>query len=448
MNINVLDMEDQEILPGLLLVDDEKNVLSSLKRLFRKTECNVFIAGSGHEGLEILNEHNIDIIISDARMPEMTGPEFLTAAAEQYPHTKRILLTGYADMEAIVEAVNLGKISHYVEKPWDDEKLQQLVEDTLVTINLKKKNEHLQSLLASQNEKLIAMNESLEATVKERTKKIIEINSALQENYKSTIDLFANLLDMRNPKPNVDVPDIISLVTDMAELLHLPQRELIHLTRAAKMRYMSQMSFADELLFTPYVLLSEEQKHEYKQYPLKGAMLLKNIRPLVTVADIILHHKEYLNGEGYPRGEKEESIPKSAQILTVANDYVELITGRLLEKTLTHQDAINYLDTKSGTHYSVSAVEALKSSLSLKKVETPINDLHVTSQQLTAGMVLSRDLRNHNGDFLLSKGVKLADSTVMLLAELEKSAKKEFQLFVDIPLGLEVPRKLLKKLCN
>ena len=84
----------------------------------------------------------------------------------------------------------------------------------------------------------------------------------------------------------------------------------------------------------------------------------------------------------------------------------------------------------------------------LKKVKTSINDLHVTSQQLATGIVLSRDLRNHNGDFLLRKGVKLADSTVMLPTELVKSAKKEFQLFIDIPIDLEVPRRLLKNLYN
>ncbi|MGB0784151.1 MAG: HD domain-containing phosphohydrolase [Marinomonas sp.] len=442
MSNDTFDLEGKETRPGLLLVDDEKNVLSALKRLFRKTPCDVFIANSGQEGLEVLAEHSIDVIISDARMPEMSGPEFLAVAAEQYPQTTRVLLTGYADMEAVVDAINLGKVSHYVEKPWDDEKLQALVDDALIKINLKKKNEHLQSLVAAQNKKLTDMNETLEATVKERTRKIIEINGALQENYKSTIDLFANLLDMRHPKSNSDVPDIIHLVTDMAEMLNLPQRELIHLTRAAKMRYMSQMSFADELLFTPYILLSEEQKQEYKQYPLKGATLLKNIRPLVPVADIILHHKEYLNGEGYPRGEKEGAIPKSAQILTVANDYVELLSGRMLESSLSHQDAIDYLESKSGTYYAADAVAALKASLAAHRIEHAIKDHCVVSQHLTPGMILARDLKNHNGVFLLPKGVELADSAIMLLVELEKNATENFQLFVDIPAGLEVPKPL------
>jgi response regulator RpfG family c-di-GMP phosphodiesterase len=188
MSNDASNLDAMETRPSLLLVDDEKNVLSSLKRLFRKANCDVFIANSGQEGLEVLKEQAIDVIVSDARMPEMTGPEFLAIAAEKHPNTIRILLTGYADMEAISDAINLGRISHYVEKPWDDEKLQTLVHDAFVTINLKKRNEHLQSLVTSQNEKLTAMNETLEATVKERTQKIIEINAALQENYKNTVE--------------------------------------------------------------------------------------------------------------------------------------------------------------------------------------------------------------------------------------------------------------------
>lgn len=442
------DQLEMEAIPGLLLVDDEENVLSSLKRLFRKSKCNVFIANSGQAGIEILKEQSIDVIVSDARMPEMSGPEFLAIAAEKYPDTVRILLTGYADMEAVVDAVNLGKVSHYLEKPWDDEKLKALVDETFVTISFKKQNEYLQSLVASQNEKLTAMNETLEATVKERTQKIIEINGALQESYKSTIDLFANLLEMRNPKRNMDVPDIAILVTDIAEALGLPQRELIHLIRAAKMRYMSQMGFADELLHTPYVSLSKEQKHEYEQYPLKGAKLLSNIRPLVPVAEIILRHKEYLNGEGYPKGEKGASLSKSVQILTVANDYIELLTGRMQKTPLTHLDAIQYLDLKSGSCYSTDAVEALKALLSSTKVEKPVMNHPVLSDQLVGGMTLSQDLKNHNGDALLPKGSLLADSTITIITELERSSQKAFQIFVDIPAGLEVSQTLLTSIKN
>ena len=439
-----LDTQGTNTLPGLLLVDDEDNVLSSLRRLFRKSGCQIYTANSGQKGIEVLKEQNIDVIVSDARMPEMSGPEFLAIAAEEYPNTVRILLTGYADMEAVVDAVNLWRISHYLEKPWDDEKLKALVDETFVTIGFKKENEYLQSLVSSQNEKLTEVNESLEATVKERTQKIIEINSTLQENYKNTIDLFANLLAMRNPNNIPNVPDIVSLVTNIADVMALPQREQIHLTRAAKMRYMSQMGFTDDLLQTPYASMSEVQKKEYEQYPLRGAQLMRNIRPLIPVADIIMHHKEYLNGEGYPKGEKDSELTLSVQILTVANDFIELLTGKMQSPPLSRTEAIEYLELKAGSFYSADAVEALKSLLFKSKVKKAIINQPVLSSHLTNGMALSCDLKNHAGDTLLPKGSLLADSTITIITELERSTKQAFQISVDIPAGLEVSHDLVK----
>ncbi|AEF54715.1 HD domain-containing phosphohydrolase [Marinomonas posidonica] len=431
----------------LLLVDDEQNVLSSLKRLFRKSNYTILTANSGQEGLDLLANHSVQVIISDARMPEMSGPEFLAIVAEQYPDTIRILLTGQADIESVIDAINRGKVSNYIQKPWDDDHIKELVSDAFNTVNLKSENENLHHLLAAKNKELIEKNKTLEATVKERTQKIVEINGALQENYKSTVDLFANLLDMRTPSPhpNTNIPNIITLVSDIAEVLKVPLREQVHLKRAAKMRYMSQVSFNDELLLTPYALLSDEQKEQYEQYPITGANLIKNIRPLVPVAEIILHHKEYLNGEGYPQGEKAENISLSARILTVVNDYIELRVGRMLENPLTNNEALDFLASKAGSHYDTSAVEALTSSLSLLKTTKPISDIGVDSKQLQTGMMLARDLTNSHGDILLPKGIELAESTIILLTKLEQNNDSDFQFFVDIPVGLEIPKTLLEQ---
>jgi hypothetical protein len=118
----------------------------------------------------------------------------------------------------------------------------------------------------------------------------------------------------------------------------------------------------------------------------------------------------------------------------------------MLETPLNHLDAIDYLDSKSGSYYSAPAVEALKSSLLTAKIGKPIVDHRILTTQLAEGMILGRDLKNHNGDSLLPKGTKLANSAIMILVELERSAQQEFQLFVDIPAELEVSKKLLKSL--
>lgn len=112
---------------SILYVDDEANNLIAFRATFR-TKYKVFTALSGLEGLDVLSKNDIQIIITDQRMPNMTGVEFLEQVIEKYPLPIRILLTGYTDMSAIIDAVNKGSIFQYLNKPWDEEELEAVIE--------------------------------------------------------------------------------------------------------------------------------------------------------------------------------------------------------------------------------------------------------------------------------------------------------------------------------
>lgn len=111
---------------SILYVDDEMINLLSFRAVYR-SKYNIFTAISGAEGLEILNKNEVHIVITDQRMPNMTGVEFLEKVIEKYPAPMRILLTGYTDMSAIVDAVNKGNIYHYLNKPWNDEEMEAVI---------------------------------------------------------------------------------------------------------------------------------------------------------------------------------------------------------------------------------------------------------------------------------------------------------------------------------
>ncbi|GAA4094719.1 response regulator [Mucilaginibacter panaciglaebae] len=137
-------MADKKI--SVLYVDDEENNLFSFKAVFR-IKYQVYTAISGDEALKILAEKPIQVIITDQRMPAMTGVEFLEKVIPIYPDPIRLLLTGYADMNAVVDAINKGKIFHYLTKPWNEEELDMTInrafEAYLEKIKLKKENEKL-----------------------------------------------------------------------------------------------------------------------------------------------------------------------------------------------------------------------------------------------------------------------------------------------------------------
>jgi response regulator RpfG family c-di-GMP phosphodiesterase len=145
---------------NILYVDDEENNLISFKATFR-LKHHVFIALSGEEAFKILENKHVDIIITDQRMPAMTGVEFLEQVIEKYPDPIRILLTGYADMTAVVDAVNKGKIFHYVTKPWNEEELN-------LTINRAYAQYLEKEQLKEMNEKLEGSNDQLEFLLRQR----------------------------------------------------------------------------------------------------------------------------------------------------------------------------------------------------------------------------------------------------------------------------------------
>ncbi len=138
---------------NVLYVDDEMNNINSFKATFRR-DFNVFIASSGKEGLEILKNKSIHIIITDQRMPEMTGVEFLVEVLKLYPDTIRILLTGYSDLNAVVDAVNKGQIFYYVNKPWDEQQLRIIINNGYEIFSLREKNKILMDKLMVSNDQL------------------------------------------------------------------------------------------------------------------------------------------------------------------------------------------------------------------------------------------------------------------------------------------------------
>lgn len=138
---------------NILYVDDEQNNLVSFKAVFR-INYNIFTAISGEDAIKVLHENPINIIITDQRMPHMTGVEFLENILGEYPDPIRILLTGYADMNAVVDAVNKGKIFHYLTKPWNEEELDMTIIKAFEVYTQKMEEREMNKTLSVSNEQL------------------------------------------------------------------------------------------------------------------------------------------------------------------------------------------------------------------------------------------------------------------------------------------------------
>lgn len=164
----------------ILCVDDERNVLRSLERIFLDDDYLILTAGSGEEGLELLSaEPEVQVVISDYRMPGMNGVEFLKEVFSRRPDTIRIVLSGYADTAAVVAAINEGKIYKFIPKPWNDDDLRGTVAKALEHYASHRRNVQLAEELHLRNQELNELNANLEQLVNTRTSEIILQNRAL-----------------------------------------------------------------------------------------------------------------------------------------------------------------------------------------------------------------------------------------------------------------------------
>ncbi len=164
----------------LLLVDDEINIVKALKRSLRRDGYQILTANSGAEGLKLLGRQRVGVIVSDQRMPNMTGAEFLSEVKVLYPDTMRIMLSGYTDLESVTNAINEGAIYKFLTKPWEDDLLRDNIRIAFEHYEMALDNRRLTAELQHANEELQQFNRELERQVKEKTREIIRNVNLLQ----------------------------------------------------------------------------------------------------------------------------------------------------------------------------------------------------------------------------------------------------------------------------
>jgi len=167
---NVLRLHKRE--RTLLLVDDEPNILTALKRQMRGTGCRILTAPSGQEGLALLEREEVDVIVSDQRMPGMTGVEFLRAVKESHPETVRIVLSGFTELQSVTDAVNEGAIYKFLTKPWDDTQLRGHIEEAFRRKEMVDENRRLGLELRTANLELAGANRQLEDLLQQQREQI------------------------------------------------------------------------------------------------------------------------------------------------------------------------------------------------------------------------------------------------------------------------------------
>ncbi|HEX5363151.1 MAG TPA: HD domain-containing phosphohydrolase [Gallionella sp.] len=406
----------------ILLVDDEASILAALRRLLRTRGYEIFSANSGAEGLLILERESIDVVISDMRMPEMTGAQFLEHVFSRWPDVKRILLTGYSDVESTVAAVNRGKIWRYIPKPWDDEDLLLTVQQALAHRQLMDENRHLVT-------ELKALNTTLEKRVDERTAQLQQALKTMRQSFVNTVHVFSNMMDLRGGALAGHSRRVAEHARKVAKQLGMEETAAQDTFLAALLHDIGKLGLPDAAMEQPFNALGSELRAEVMKHPAKGEMLLMPIPQLAGAAALIRDHHEQFDGHGYPSGKSGLDIPLGARILAAVNDYDALQLGLLATRKLTPSEALHYLVENSGKRYDPDVVDAFSAVLTETHPDT-FAEVTLRPASLKLGLRLSRDLLHREGYLLLPKDHIITAADINQLMRLEATEFHPLTLYV------------------
>ena len=343
----------------VLFVDDEPNILKSLQRLLRPEEMNVLCASTGKEALEILDKTPAQVLVTDQRMPEMSGVDLLSAVRERHPEIIRMMLTGFTEIKVAVEAINHGEIYRLITKPWNDDELRATIRQAFEQAGLKDEIKRLNRVTREQNFKLQDMNRNLEEKVRERTKQLAHKHHELRTAYVQTVGALAEAVDAKDAYTRGHSERVGVYASKIAREMGFTKEFIERVYIAGLLHDVGKIGIRDAVITKPDKL-TEGEYDEIKQHPTVGAKILEPVDFLSDIAPCVRHHHEWYDGStlGYPDRLSNDAIPLPSRIILVADTVEAMTSDRPYRKALPIDRVISELNKYSGSQFDPACAAA------------------------------------------------------------------------------------------
>ncbi len=296
----------------VLFVDDEQSIRNAIERLYlERNDVRCLFAATGQEGLEILAKEDVWVVVSDYLMPGMRGIEFLTKVKVMRPDTIRIMMTAYADLSIAIDAINKSEAYRFITKPWENRELTATVDEALMRYQL---------------------------------------IHGLRSNDETLYLSLAQTVELKDPYTKGHCDRVASYSVSLARLVGLDEGVINDIKHGSWLHDCGKIGVPETILNYPGKL-SDEDMEMVKQHPVWGSEVARQAHMSDTVVNIILHHHEQYNGQGYPHGLKGEHIPLEARIVALADVFDALHSERPYRTSCDFVRTMEIMHEMAETHF-------------------------------------------------------------------------------------------------
>lgn len=310
----------------ILIVDDEPDNLALLYRTLRG-KYEIAKSTSPIQALKMMEQEHFHCILSDHKMPEMDGVEFLKRSCALLPDTMRLLVTAYTDAGILIDAINYAKIYRYIKKPYNPDELLLIVQNAL---------EYWQ--LRADNKKLIA---------------------DLKDLFTGTVTAIVEALDAKDSYTLGRSRRVTFYAVKIAQALHLSDTTISRIELAGLLHDIGMIGVSDDILAKVEALTTDEYA-EIKKHVHHSIKILDDIKQLKDVVEVIKYHHEHYDGNGYPFGIKGDEIPIGSRIIAVADAFDSMVTPKVYRKQIMLSEALVKIKQNAGTQFDPVVVETFE----------------------------------------------------------------------------------------
>ena len=443
--------------PSLLILDDEQEVLNALNRVLRK-DFDLYLFSDPFQALDFYRDKPVPLVVSDMRMPHMDGAKFLARIAEINEKSKRFLLTGHADINTTVAAVNEGKISHFFSKPWDNDDLIKQLKAAAAVYNKSATSKQLFKQNIKENEKLVSLNASMKQMVRQSQKKIHHYSLSQTKNFtrfKKTfsafIDIFADTIALHTQDKTRHNYRIAAQARHIATQLKCEKLATFEIYVAGLLYETGKLYLPQSLLQQTYEQLSHQEQSTYQYFYQNCEPLLGSVDELTAIIEIIKHipqpydTKEYDQEDdrsetGIDAATPKQAPPLGSKILSIVIFFDNLLIDRQTSLTISYLEAIRKITLLSGEIFDPQLVACfIKFIEDMQVIEDDNGDSNVNetieyvinTSQLTEGMQISQNLILEGHSILLTQGTVIKKKHIEKLRDIEEEQHTQLIIFIS-----------------